>query len=65
MDIKCLIIDDEPLAVKVIENYLKEFINKHSDFDEAKIMNIIDKSLCKMTIKGRQRALTMIKLSAE
>jgi len=25
MDIKCLIIDDEPLAVKVIENYLKEF----------------------------------------
>lgn len=25
MKIKCLIIDDEPLAIKVIENYLKEF----------------------------------------
>jgi len=27
MNIKCIIIDDEPLAIKVIENYLKEFKN--------------------------------------
>lgn len=27
MTIKCIIIDDEPLAIKVIENHLKEFIN--------------------------------------
>lgn len=25
MNIKCIIIDDEPLAIKIIENYLKEF----------------------------------------
>ena len=27
MKIKCIIIDDEPLAVKVIKNYLKEIQN--------------------------------------
>lgn len=27
MKIKCIIVDDEPLAIKVIENYLKEFQN--------------------------------------
>ncbi|NVK52461.1 MAG: response regulator transcription factor [Flavobacteriaceae bacterium] len=27
MDIKCIIIDDEPLAIKVIENHLQEFDN--------------------------------------
>ena len=27
MKIKCVIIDDEPLAIKVIENHLKEFQN--------------------------------------
>jgi len=27
MNIKCVIIDDEPLAIKVIETHLKEFDN--------------------------------------
>ena len=27
MNIKCIIIDDEPLAIKIIEDYLKEFSN--------------------------------------
>jgi two-component SAPR family response regulator len=27
MKIKCIIIDDEPLAIKVVENHLKEFKN--------------------------------------
>ena len=27
MKIKCIIIDDEPLAAEVIENHLKEFSN--------------------------------------
>jgi hypothetical protein len=55
---------EDVVVLVFIENYLKEFINKHADFDETKIMNIVDKSLCKMTAKGRQTALTMIKLSA-
>ena len=55
---------EDVVVLVFIENYLKEFINKHSDFDETKIMDIVDKSLSKMTVKGRQTALTMIKLSA-
>ena len=54
---------EDVVVLVFIENYLKEFINKHGDFDETKIMDIIDKSLCKMSAKGRQRALSMIKLS--
>jgi len=27
MKIKCIIIDDEPLAIKVIENHLSNFLN--------------------------------------
>jgi hypothetical protein len=55
---------EDVVVLVFIENYLKEFINKHGDFDETKIMDIVDKSLCKMTMKGRQVALAMIKLSA-
>ena len=54
---------EDVVVLVFIENHLKEFINKHADFDETKIMDIVDKSLCKMTAKGRQTALTMIKLS--
>lgn len=54
---------EDVVVLVFIENYLKEFINKHGDFDETKIMDIIDKSLCKMSAKGRQRALSMIKLA--
>ena len=32
---KCIIIDDEPLAIKVIENHLKEF----SDFELVGVFN--------------------------
>jgi DNA-binding LytR/AlgR family response regulator len=35
MKIKCVIIDDEPLAIKVIENHLKEF----QDFEVIKTFN--------------------------
>jgi hypothetical protein len=55
---------EDVVVLVFIENYLKEFINKHGDFDETKIMSIVDKSLCKMTTKGRDAALAMIKLSA-
>ena len=54
---------EDVVVLVFIENYLKEFINKHGYFDETKIMDIIDKSLCKMSAKGRQRALSMIKLA--
>lgn len=61
-DIESQALEDVVVLV-FIENYLKEFTNKHGDFDETKIKDIVDKSLKKMTAKGRLTALTMIKLS--
>ena len=52
---------EDVVVLVFIENYLEEFINKHGNFDETKIMDIVDKSLRKMTAKGRQAALTMLK----
>jgi len=58
-DIESQTLEDVVVLV-FIENYLEDFINKHSNFDENKIMDIVDKSLRKMTIKGRQTALAML-----
>jgi len=55
---------EDVVVLVFIENYLEEFIYRHGYFDETKIMDIVDKSLRKMTIKGRQAALTMIKMSS-
>lgn len=59
-DIESQALEDVVVLV-FIESYLEEFINKHDNFDETKIMDIVDKSLRKMTAKGRQAALTMLK----
>jgi len=53
---------EDVVVLVFIENYLEDFIYKHGYFDETKIMDIVDKSLRKMTAKGRQAALTMIKM---
>ena len=55
---------EDVVVLVFIENYLQEFIYSHGHFDEDKIMDIVDKSLRKMTAKGRQAALTMIKMSS-
>lgn len=61
-DVESQILEDVVVLV-FIENYLEEFIYRHGNFDETKIMDIVDKSLRKMTAKGRQAALTMLKFS--
>jgi len=55
---------EDVVVLVFIENYLEEFIYRHGYFDETKIMDIVDKSLRKMTAKGRQAALIMIKMSS-
>jgi len=55
---------EDVVVLVFIENYLEEFIYRHGHFDETKIMDIVDKSLRKMTTKGRHAALTMIKMSS-
>jgi len=53
---------EDVIVLVFIESYLEEFIHNHSNFDDSKIMDIVFKSLHKMTAKGRQAVLTMIKI---
>jgi len=53
---------EDVVVLVFLENYLEEFIHSHGNFDETKIMDILSKSLRKMTTKGRQAILTMIKI---
>jgi len=53
---------EDVVVLVFLENYLEEFIHSHSNFDESKIMDIVSKSLRKMTTKGRRAVLTMIKI---
>ena len=53
----------EDVSVLVfLESYLEDFVRTHSDYDEAKLIDILRKSLRKMSARGREAALTMIKL---
>tara|TARA_B100000686_G_scaffold12165_1_gene11850 strand:- start:3557 stop:4171 length:615 start_codon:yes stop_codon:yes gene_type:complete len=52
---------EDVVVLVFMENYLEDFINKHGNYDETKIMDIVVKSLRKMTAKGRQEALAILK----
>jgi hypothetical protein len=53
----------EDVSVLVfIESYLEDFVRTHSDYDEAKLIDILRKSLRKMSARGQEAALTMITL---
>jgi hypothetical protein len=53
---------EDVVVMVFLQNYLEAFIHSHSHFDETKIMDIVRKSLRKMTTKGRQAVLTIIKI---
>lgn len=53
----------EDVAVLVfVESYLEEFVRTHPEYDEAKLIDILRKSLRKMSARGREAALTIITL---
>ncbi|HYG32308.1 MAG TPA: DUF4202 domain-containing protein [Methylophilaceae bacterium] len=53
----------EDVSVLVfLESYLEDFVRTHSGYDEAKLIDILRKSLRKMSSRGQEAALTMIKL---
>ena len=53
---------EDVVVLVFLENYLEEFVHSHGNFDETKIMDILSKSMRKMTTKGRQAVVTMIKI---
>lgn len=53
----------EDVSVLVfLESYLEDFVRTHGDYDEAKLIDILRKSLRKMSARGQEAALTIIKL---
>lgn len=55
----------EDIVVLVfLENYLEDFVRTHADYDEAKLIDILRKSLRKMSERGREAAVSMITLPA-
>ena len=47
-----------------LENYLEDFVAKHPEYDEAKWIDILKKTWFKMSPRGRNAALSMVRLPA-
>ena len=46
-------------AVVFLEHYLDDFLNKHRSYDDAKLVDILGKTLCKMSPRGHAAALAL------
>ena len=53
---------EDVIVVVFLESYLEDFVRSHSSYDEAKRLDILRKTLKKMSARGREAALTMIEL---
>ena len=48
-----------------VESYLADFVATHSHYHEAKLLDILHKTSTKMSARGREAALTLIKPPTE
>lgn len=53
---------EDVIVLVFLESYLVDFVHEHSDYDEEKFIDILRKTLKKMSAQGREAALTMIEL---
>jgi uncharacterized protein DUF4202 len=53
---------EDVIVLVFLESYLEDFVRTHPDYDEAKLIDILRKSLHKMSAQGRKAALTIIEL---
>lgn len=53
---------EDVIVLVFLESYLEDFVRTHNSYDEAKLMDILRKTLKKMSARGREAALTMIEL---
>jgi len=53
---------EDVIDLVFIESYLEDFAAKHPEYDEAKWIDILAKTWFKMSPRGREAALTMIRL---
>ena len=55
----------EDIVVLVfLESYLEPFVASHADYDQAKFIDILNKTLRKTSVKARQAALNMLTIAA-
>lgn len=47
------------VAVVFLEHYFDEFLEKYAGYDDAKLIDILGKTLCKMSPKGHAAALAL------
>jgi hypothetical protein len=45
-----------------LEHYLERFVSEHPEYDEPKLTDILRKTWAKMSPRGREAALTLVKL---
>jgi len=48
---------EDVVALVFLENYLEDFVATHADYDEAKFVDILQKTARKMSARGRAAAL--------
>lgn len=53
---------EDVIVLVFLESYLEDFVRMHSSYDEAKLIDILRKTLKKMSARGRKAALTLIEL---
>lgn len=53
---------EDVIVLVFLESYLEDFVRTHPEYDEAKLIDILHKSLRKMSPRGREAALTIITL---
>ncbi len=53
---------EDVIVLAFLEHDLADFVRRHSDYTEGKLMTILRKSYLKMSEKGQQAALQIIEL---
>ncbi len=51
---------EDVVVLVFLESYLEQFVASHTDYDQAKFIDILNKTLRKTSLKARQAALNML-----
>jgi hypothetical protein len=53
---------EDVVGLVFLEHYLERFVAEHSEYDEAKLADILRKTWAKMSPRGHEAALSLVKL---
>lgn len=55
---------EDVVVLVFLESYLEQFVASHTDYDQAKFIDILNKTLRKTSVSARQAALNKINIAA-